>query len=519
MKTVSSLNRVKKFALSSLLLLATNASFADFEDSSSMKDDLDKIKAYLQNLGMYFGYDLTNYCTTGGSCGSGESAASPGGATSGAGGGPFSNQLTPLTGGFSTEVDLITSFLGALLPSVPASNSNGEQSSVQLIPTTNASLSTYAGIINTYGGLAFTKQSNPYNSPDSGSLSVSSLIDQQPYQANPVNQSLLNMVSTPDISFCINRATGELLDPCSTGALPGPNNTMENNSSLGGGPVLSQVQVMLNTVGRFSQSSTSAGSARLAPGFYVLPKDNVDLVPQLNSDSLLGPLMFDNSGNSQGNNENNQGNARENKGLTAKNQIEQAANYIRYATSAVSPVTQPNKKQYADTYAQATNQTGNVPLKEQLTAQAKIANYISTLRVYTALSSVGISNLYSILSRRMPQEGSNGQKTSQALSEYVMASWRLQPATQTAQGSNPTWTNQINNASSATVQKEIAILLAEINYQLYLSRVQQERLLLTNSTLLLQGIRSSQPNSNLNNLTPGADSETTGSNSSATTGQ
>ena len=148
MKTVSSLNRVKKFALSSLLLLATNASFADFEDSSSMKDDLDKIKAYLQNLGMYFGYDLTNYCTTGGSCGSGESAASPGGATSGAGGGPFSNQLTPLTGGFSTEVDLITSFLGALLPSVPASNSNGEQSSVQLIPTTNASLSTYAGIIN-----------------------------------------------------------------------------------------------------------------------------------------------------------------------------------------------------------------------------------------------------------------------------------------------------------------------------------------------------------------------------------
>ena len=72
-----------------------------------------------------------------------------------------------------------------------------------------------------------------------------------------------------------------------------------------------------------------------------------------------------------------------------------------------------------------------------------------------------------------------------------MATWRLFSP---SEGSNQ-WLNQINTASTTTIQKEMAILLAEINYQLYLTRQQQERLLLTNTMLLIQSTKGNAPQS------------------------
>lgn len=51
----------------------------------------------------------------------------------------------------------------------------------------------------------------------------------------------------------------------------------------------------------------------------------------------------------------------------------------------------------------------------------------------------------------------------------------------------------------ATVQKEIAVLLAEINYQMYLDRQIQERILLTNSIMLLQNLKAAQPTADFSN--------------------
>ena len=127
-------------------------------------------------------------------------------------------------------------------------------------------------------------------------------------------------------------------------------------------------------------------------------------------------------------------------------------------------------------------------------AQGTLTSYFAKLRTYAAQSSVGYSNLYYILSKRMPQTtppGSNsGTPTSQALNEFTMASWRLYTPGGSA---NTNWLSQINQASPATVQKEMVTLLAEINYQMYLTRQQEERLLLTNTMLLLLSSRSSQP--------------------------
>jgi intracellular multiplication protein IcmX len=55
------------------------------------------------------------------------------------------------------------------------------------------------------------------------------------------------------------------------------------------------------------------------------------------------------------------------------------------------------------------------------------------------------------------------------------------------------WLTQINSSSPATVQKEMVALLAEINFQLYLNRQQEERLLLTNSMLLLRLGKQMEP--------------------------
>jgi intracellular multiplication protein IcmX len=108
--------------------------------------------------------------------------------------------------------------------------------------------------------------------------------------------------------------------------------------------------------------------------------------------------------------------------------------------------------------------------------------------------SVSFSNLYYILSKRMPQITPNNTSTtptSQALSEFNMATWRLVRLDK--KDNSPVWMQKINGASSATIQKEMAVLLAEINYQLYLNRQQEERLLLTNTMLLIQNARSGQP--------------------------
>ncbi len=516
MKTVP-LDRMNQYvktsvalSLSSLLFVTSSASFAQDSDLTDMQQDLDNITIYLQNLGMYYGYDLTNYCpSSNGNCPS-SSSGSPSSATAGTG--PFTNELTNATSTLGGEIDLITSFLGSiLLPSTPQPATAGattpSQTTSQLVPTT-LSLSPYAALIKTYQNQSFVLQNPAYSNPNSGAFSVSPIIDQQPYQADPVNQSILNILSTPDVSYCINSTTGAPYPlPCNTGATVGPDGSIQNNSSMGGGPVLSQVQIMLNTIGSFP-SGSNAGSVYPATGFYPLPTENASLLPQLNSDTLLGPLIFDNTGNSSNNGDSNPPSS--DQGLTATNQIQQAANYIRYATGLVTPITQPNASQYATLYATAVNITGNSTPAAQLAAQSTIANYLTSLRVYAAQTSVGISNLYSILSKRMPQSSvaASGQKTSPALSEYLMATWRLQPPT--SGSTNPTWTAQINTASSATVQKEIAILLAEINYQLYLARVQQERSLLTETTMLLQGSKNIQPDSRLMS-TPGAEAPGTAS--------
>jgi intracellular multiplication protein IcmX len=94
----------------------------------------------------------------------------------------------------------------------------------------------------------------------------------------------------------------------------------------------------------------------------------------------------------------------------------------------------------------------------------------------------------------------NQTASSEALNEFLMASWRLFDSNNDAgsmDDSSKQWLSKINKGSTASVQKEIAVLLAEINYQMYLTRQQNERMLLTQSIMLLQAARSALPSNQL----------------------
>ncbi|OJY49049.1 MAG: hypothetical protein BGO90_12105 [Legionella sp. 40-6] len=233
---------------------------------------------------------------------------------------------------------------------------------------------------------------------------------------------------------------------------------------------------------------------------YFTYEYNQQFLSQLNSNTLTGPMMYSSQGANVNSTSSPSANP-QNKGLAAQNQAQQAANFIRYVSGSTSPLRLPNLKAYDTLYSQAiANNNGN-PTLEQVQAQATLNNYFTGLRTYAAQFSVGISNLYFIMAKRLPQNQSGSSKqepSSQALSEFNMATWRLFKADMSIDNQ---WVSKLNNASPATVQKEIATLLAEINYQLYLDRQIQERILMTNSIMLLQNTRSSQPNNNFTGST------------------
>ncbi len=417
------------------LVLSHNLVFAAAGLASSAgatESKMSDLTSYVLNLGKYFGYNLEE---TPGSSGSGLSNSN------------ISLSLINLSAMELMQNFLFNSFLGA----IPVSSSS--QGGSLFVPSSTPA---YAAL-NAFANYTFTSSS--YSSNSSSKISVNPLIDQPTYQTDPVSQSVLNILATPDYSYCLTN-DGSAVTKCSypTG--------IANNA-----------QIAMNVAGNLPDTQT-----------YFSYNYNQPFLSQLNGNSLVGPLLYTTSENTT--TSTTSGGA---PGLVAQNQAQQAQNFIRYATSAVTPLRLPNRTEYDNYFVQAQNLDKSFTQVQQLQAQTILASYLNSLRAYAAQTSIGVSNLYYILSKRMPQSqstSSNGQQTSQALSEFAMATWRLYNPDQST---NTQWLAQINQASNATVQKEIAGLLAEINYQLYLSRQQQERILLTNSMILLQYMHGTQP--------------------------
>lgn len=425
---------------------------------SSVTNDLNSLTEYLQNLGRYFGYDVTQYCATGGPCSNNSSSGSN-----------YSNLLLNANDSYMVQLNLYNSYVGALL----GGGTTNTMTSVPLVPTNTPG---YA-ILNTLAGQTYITP--PYATPSSQTISVSPLMDQKQYQVDPVSQYVLNILSTPNISYCYDNTAEKIIPNC---------------------PYLFREKVMENVLGELPGTQVVFSSAY-----------NKHIVPQLNGNNFLSPLLYSTTALEQENNNQGEQNSQRNKGLPALTQAQQAENFIRYATGAVNPLFLPERKTYDNLIIKAGNYSKDISQKDQATALATLNQYLLALRTYTAQVSVGTSNLYYMLSRRMPQKvvGTDNQgSTSQALNEFTLATWRLYNPSGSGDSGDSQWVNKINNASSATVQKEIAIMLSEINYQLYLQRQLDERILLTNSMLLLQSAQTNRPSGADLNSDSGAASTT-----------
>lgn len=376
---------------------------------------------------------------------------------------PVSDQLLPLSplqaqAGQNTTM-LGTSYLSSLLSTTIPPNQI-----IPLVPSGSSPSQPSNGTLPNYGQAS--------SGGTNGNISALTNIDQQPYQSDPVSQALLNLLSTPPDQPTCTSLTANNSNATCLNLL-----TILNNAILP--PQTPQ--------GLFSITAT---------------------LPQLNSNTLLSPLMYT-AGASAPSTSSPSPQSNKPTGLPTQNTAQLASDFIRYASGTIVPLTLPTYSNIDTASPQGI---------------AALAQYMANLRIYAAQVSVGLSNLYYLLSKRMPQTvtgadaGSSGQ-TSEALNEYNMATWRLFLPPTTTGGSalqpNTQWKQAINQASSATVQKEIAVLLAEINYQLYLTRQQQERMLLTNTTLLLMSARTGAPLAS--SLTSGGSPSTGNSSSTPTT--
>lgn len=439
------MNFSNKLLLSGLLFASASTAFATAGlpkvGGGPLPFGQSDLSKYLLNLGTYMGFDLNN--------------ANPN---------PVSEQLLSMPVIQVPELSIFNSFLGALIVST------ANPASMTLVPSSVPN----ASAINSFVNTTFSTPT-PYSSPSSGAgVSVSILIDQKTYQNDPVSQAVLNILGTPDYSYCLTNDGSQLAANCN------PDTAQ-----------LNQAQVILNTLG------TIPGTYQYFTFDY-----NKQVISQLNANSLITPMMYSTSDANSSSTSSGSPSQPQNQGLTSQNQGQDAANFIRYATNAIAPLSQPTLSNYDALYTQASQPITQANALQVKKAQSVLASYLASVRVYAAQNSVGVANLYYMLSKRLPQnmggtDASN--QTSQALSEFNMATWRIYNSDPRSPSQ---WLSQINNASPATVQKEIAALLAEINYQMYLGRQQDERILLTNTILLFQNSRMGQPNATLTGDSP-----------------
>lgn len=425
------MNQRMRTLVVSITLCCLTALPVGYAESEADSQTLDDIKTYIYNLGLYIGYDL-----------GGTQSPPPS---------PPQNTLIMGSSGTTSQLKQIAQYaFNGIFGAIPVNTFFFE-----FLPSDSKAdaVSEYIKPLNDLANESFPS----YDKPDSTPLSVSDLIDQQTYQLDPVNQALLDILTTPDTTYC-----------------------MANDGiawRTGGCTLLYQNKVMSNAIGPLPATDTFFTYDYQAP-----------FLSDLNGNSLISPLLYTTTSSSSTSDEDT--------GLKGANQVEAAANFIRYVSGAVQPV--PTVK-WADYNAQLAaayqKPAGSTETDAERTARenalASLTKYVSSVRIYAAKNSVAMSNLYYMLSKRLPQKELGD--SSVAFNEFQMATRRQYDPSKNA----TQWMDSINTASPATVQKEMAILLSEINYQLYLNRQQDERLLLTNTLILINSIASFQPSTTL----------------------
>lgn len=121
--------------------------------------------------------------------------------------------------------------------------------------------------------------------------------------------------------------------------------------------------------------------------------------------------------------------------------------------------------------------------------------YQLLVRSLLASKSVALSNLNLLLSERIPVKGlatQAGMPNNPNLPAGYASPLEVENYITRERINNPAWFQQIKTASPAAVQREEVLILAEIENQLQQNHLDNERLLATLSTMLLQSSQANQ---------------------------
>src|SRR5580704_1592709 len=168
---------VSKLTLINLFCFTTFAALADDitnQTNQQINTNTATISRYLQYLGGYLGYNLNQSPTANNQ--------------------NISQQLLSLPTTQLAESYVYSTFFGALPVAAIGSSFS------QIVPSTVSG----SNVINKLANATFTYQGySSASGAQQGTISVSNLIDQQTFQQDPVSQAVLNILGTPDYSYCM----------------------------------------------------------------------------------------------------------------------------------------------------------------------------------------------------------------------------------------------------------------------------------------------------------------------------
>lgn len=137
-----------------------------------------------------------------------------------------------------------------------------------------------------------------------------------------------------------------------------------------------------------------------------------------------------------------------------------------------------------------------------------VQQYLLTIRQTVANDSTGMNNLYYLYNERVSQNtnallgtqfttiapGTLPQNLQTKASPLALEKWMATHRLTNYQSdkNTPTWSDAMETATPATLQRETVYLLAEIRYEMYQQRMLQERILATASVQQLQNADSQQ---------------------------
>lgn len=160
--------------------------------------------------------------------------------------------------------------------------------------------------------------------------------------------------------------------------------------------------------------------------------------------------------------------------LTGVDQKTNALNFIKYVST-----------QYSPTSVVDFGELNSADLENAL-KQSDVKQYISKIRQLVTTYSIGINNLTFLYNERVAEPTKNlgvntpdlPQNLQDEASPLAIDHWMaMRRLTSSSKTDKKSWMAKVENATPATLQREMLYLLAEIRYELYKNRIVNERVL------------------------------------------